>query len=248
MCPPTPISGRWARVTMTAAFHRFQLRYRRSMISSPGKYGSSWTPIVLTYGVVIDVGIATLRSLARFSRFKRTYRARGPPRSSISPSRESTHSPVSAGSISGTWLNRPLINGRDSSCVATCNLTSSPEHCGAVCPIARLVRSMVFARLHVPFAKYSSSPDVLPFSVQGGRESHPVDRRLDVTFVTSTESRGSRPVFHRATPGPGRVRTSWVRAWEGGRGARRRPKVRLLGVSSWIPGATWRGVGYVCDH
>ena len=40
----------------------------RSVCSSPGKYGSSWTPMVLTYGVVSVVGMATLRSRARRSR------------------------------------------------------------------------------------------------------------------------------------------------------------------------------------
>ena len=67
MCPPTATSGRWARVTITAAFQRMRRRYRRSVCSSPGKYGSSCTPMVLTYGVVIAVGIATLRSRARRS-------------------------------------------------------------------------------------------------------------------------------------------------------------------------------------
>lgn len=52
---------------MTAAFHRFHERYRRSRTSSPGKYGSSCTPMVLTYGVFSSAGTATFRSRARLS-------------------------------------------------------------------------------------------------------------------------------------------------------------------------------------
>src|SRR5436189_3010143 len=41
------------------------------------------------------------------------YRARLAPRSSITPSRDSTHSVVSSGSMSGSWLGRPsLMTGR----------------------------------------------------------------------------------------------------------------------------------------
>ena len=37
--------------------------------------------------------------------------ARGPPFSSIRPLSDSTHSEVSAGSLSGTWLSNPLTTG-----------------------------------------------------------------------------------------------------------------------------------------
>ena len=48
MCPPTPISARCARCTITAAFHRSHARYFRSISSSPGN-GASWsTGIVFT--------------------------------------------------------------------------------------------------------------------------------------------------------------------------------------------------------
>ena len=119
MWPPTATPGRCARVTMTAAFQRFQDRNLRSRTSSPGKYGSSCTPIVFTYGVLRSAGIATFRSRARLSMFSRTYRARGPPLSSMSPSMDSTHSEVSSGSTSGTWLSRPLMSGPRSSFEAT---------------------------------------------------------------------------------------------------------------------------------
>jgi hypothetical protein len=39
MWPPTPISGRLARVTATAAFQRMSARMRRSTSSSPGNSG-----------------------------------------------------------------------------------------------------------------------------------------------------------------------------------------------------------------
>src|SRR5258705_3285617 len=41
------------------------------------------------------------------------YRARLAPRSSMTPSSDSTHSVVSSGSVSGSWLGRPsLMTGR----------------------------------------------------------------------------------------------------------------------------------------
>ena len=47
MWPPTPSSGRFARETMIAAFHRMNARIRRSMCSSPGNHGSASGGIVL---------------------------------------------------------------------------------------------------------------------------------------------------------------------------------------------------------
>ena len=48
MWPPTPMPGRCARETITAAFHRVALRTLRSISSLPGKKGSSLVAIVLT--------------------------------------------------------------------------------------------------------------------------------------------------------------------------------------------------------
>lgn len=48
MWPPTPMPGRWARDTITAAFQRVALRTLRSISSSPGKNGSSFVAIVFT--------------------------------------------------------------------------------------------------------------------------------------------------------------------------------------------------------
>jgi hypothetical protein len=47
MCPPTPISGRWARCTSMAAFQRMYARIRRSVCSSPGNQGSRSGGMVL---------------------------------------------------------------------------------------------------------------------------------------------------------------------------------------------------------
>ena len=47
MWPPTPSSGRLARDTIIAAFHRMYARMRRSMCSSPGNHGSRSGGIVL---------------------------------------------------------------------------------------------------------------------------------------------------------------------------------------------------------
>jgi hypothetical protein len=47
MWPPTPIPGRLARVTATAAFQRMSARMRRSTSSSPGKSASRSGGIVL---------------------------------------------------------------------------------------------------------------------------------------------------------------------------------------------------------
>ncbi|CAM5554798.1 hypothetical protein SHIRM173S_08836 [Streptomyces hirsutus] len=48
MWPPTPIPGRWARETITAAFQRVALRILRSISSLPGKNGSARVGIVFT--------------------------------------------------------------------------------------------------------------------------------------------------------------------------------------------------------
>ncbi len=48
MCPPTPMPGRCARETITAAFQRVAFRILRSISSLPGKNGSSLVAIVLT--------------------------------------------------------------------------------------------------------------------------------------------------------------------------------------------------------
>ncbi len=47
MCPPTSRPGRFASLTMTAAFQRMNARIRRSMSSSPGNHGSRSGGIVL---------------------------------------------------------------------------------------------------------------------------------------------------------------------------------------------------------
>ncbi|BAS16088.1 hypothetical protein AHiyo8_43910 [Arthrobacter sp. Hiyo8] len=48
MCPPTPMSARWARCTITAAFQRMYARYRRSNSSLPGNSASWSAGIVFT--------------------------------------------------------------------------------------------------------------------------------------------------------------------------------------------------------
>lgn len=48
MWPPTPIPGRCARETITAAFQRVALRTLRSISSLPGKNGSLLVAMVLT--------------------------------------------------------------------------------------------------------------------------------------------------------------------------------------------------------
>lgn len=48
MWPPTPIPGRCARETITAAFQRVALRILRSISSLPGKNGSLLVGMVLT--------------------------------------------------------------------------------------------------------------------------------------------------------------------------------------------------------
>src|SRR5256885_13253705 len=59
MCPPTPIPGRFARETMTAAFHRMYALIRRSTCSSPGNHGSRSGAMVLMKSVLRRPGTPT---------------------------------------------------------------------------------------------------------------------------------------------------------------------------------------------
>ena len=68
MCPPTPISGRLARLTVMAAFQRTYARMRRSRCSSPGNQGSRSGGIVLMKSVLRSAGTPTAFSRARSSR------------------------------------------------------------------------------------------------------------------------------------------------------------------------------------
>ena len=63
--------------------------------------------MVLTYGVETVAGKSTWRAIARLSSFMRRKRARALPRSPTTASNESSHSSVSAGSMSGTWCEKP---------------------------------------------------------------------------------------------------------------------------------------------
>ena len=90
-----------ALTTIIAAFQRTNARMRRSMCSSPGNQGSCSRGIVLTYGVETVAGNETCDSWARSSSFVRRNRARVLPRASTTASRESSHSTVSSGSMSG---------------------------------------------------------------------------------------------------------------------------------------------------
>src|SRR6185437_6347262 len=76
MCPPTPIPGRFARETMTAAFHLMYALIRRSTCSSPGNHGSRSGGIVLMNSVLRRPGTPTCCSRARSSRRSITYLAR----------------------------------------------------------------------------------------------------------------------------------------------------------------------------
>src|SRR3954447_21363982 len=96
-----------ARTTIAAAFHRTKARMRRSMYSSPGNHGSFSRGMVLTYGVLTVAGKLTCVALARSSNFDRRNRARVLPCTSTTASRESSHSCVSPGSESGSWLTKP---------------------------------------------------------------------------------------------------------------------------------------------
>ncbi|MEY4009923.1 MAG: hypothetical protein RLZZ93_615 [Actinomycetota bacterium] len=93
--------------TMTAAFQRMNARMRRSMCSSPGNHGSFSRGIVLMYGVETVAGKLTWVSWARASRRESRYRARLRPWVSTTASRDSSHSSVSPGSVSGSWWWEP---------------------------------------------------------------------------------------------------------------------------------------------
>ena len=96
-----------ALTTMTAAFQRMNARMRRSMSSSPGNHGSRSAGIVLTYGVLTVAGKPTCSSRARSSSLLTRNRARVLPCTSTTPSRLSSHSCVSSGSMSGSWFTNP---------------------------------------------------------------------------------------------------------------------------------------------
>src|SRR6185437_12309076 len=97
----------FARTTITAAFQRMNARMRRSTNSSPGNHGSSSAGMVFTYGVDTVAGNSTWRVRARSNSFINRYRARVRPRVSTTASKESSHSVVSPGSMSGTWCDTP---------------------------------------------------------------------------------------------------------------------------------------------
>ena len=80
---------------------------RRSMYSSPGNHGSWSGGMVLTYGVETVAGKPTWFSRARSSSFISRNRARVLPWASRTASKESTHSAVSSGSMSGSWCENP---------------------------------------------------------------------------------------------------------------------------------------------
>src|SRR5215213_2633133 len=96
-----------ARTTITAAFQRMKARMRRSMCSSPGNHACWSTGMVLTYGVETVAGTPTWSSWARSSSLVMRNRARVRPWASTTSSRLSSHSLVSAGSVSGSWWTNP---------------------------------------------------------------------------------------------------------------------------------------------
>ena len=59
MCPPSPSSLSFARITIAIAFQRINERIRRSINRSPGITRSSSGSMVFLKGVVIDVGRLT---------------------------------------------------------------------------------------------------------------------------------------------------------------------------------------------
>src|SRR4026208_331206 len=96
-----------ARTTMAAAFDRTKARIRRSMYSSPGNHGSCSRGMVLMYGVLTVAGKLTCLALARSRSLESRKRARVLPCTSTTASSESSHSWVSPGSESGSWLTKP---------------------------------------------------------------------------------------------------------------------------------------------
>jgi hypothetical protein len=92
-----------ARTTMTAAFQRMKARRRRSISTSPGNQACPSVGMVFTYGVETSAGVPTVRSRARSVSFDIKKRARTLPLASMTASSESSHSPVSLGSASGSW-------------------------------------------------------------------------------------------------------------------------------------------------
>ena len=98
-----------AFTTITAAFQRMKARMRRSRSSSPGKNGSSSGGMVFTYGVDTVAGTPTCSSRARSRSFDTRNRARVLPCAPTTASSESSHSWVSAGSMSGSWWTKPSI-------------------------------------------------------------------------------------------------------------------------------------------
>src|SRR5688500_13922096 len=102
-----PSLSELARVTITAAFQRMNARMRRSMNSSPGNHGSWAGGMVLMYGVETVAGKPTCSSRARSSSFIRRKRPRPRPWASTTASKESSHSPVTSGSMSGSWWLNP---------------------------------------------------------------------------------------------------------------------------------------------
>ena len=64
MWPPTPIPGRCARWTVTAAFQRIHRRYRRSSSSSPGNSGS-FSGDVVRSGDLRHVQLQLVRGLQK---------------------------------------------------------------------------------------------------------------------------------------------------------------------------------------
>src|SRR5579884_1908722 len=80
---------------------------RRSMYSSPGNHGSWSGGMVFTYGVETVAGKPTWAARARSRSFMSRKRARALPRASTTASKESSHSAVSSGSVSGSWWEKP---------------------------------------------------------------------------------------------------------------------------------------------
>jgi hypothetical protein len=109
MWPPTPSPGRLARLTMTAAFHRMYARIRRSTYSSPGNQGSPSGGMVLMKSVARRPGTPTCCERARSSSRSMTYRARLRPWVRTMSSKDSSHSLVSSGSMSGSWVGNPSL-------------------------------------------------------------------------------------------------------------------------------------------
>src|SRR5437588_8516074 len=124
MWPPSSEDCLLARTTIAIAFQRTIERRRRSSAGSPGSFASSSTGIVLTYGVVSEAIGPEPSTWARSTTRCRISRALPGPSWEMTASIASSHSRVSAASMSAAAPFDPRFWTRS---VITCDGTHVPS-------------------------------------------------------------------------------------------------------------------------